>query len=533
MRSFIVLLFFLLSVSVQANNVQLTNIAVTNNVNNTGKIISFDLSWENSWRVSSTGNLDGVWVFFKFRDNNGQWYHLNFTGTNIIMPSGASYDLGNNGGNTGIGMFIYRSANGTGSVNFTNIRAGITSYPGIFEVRGFAIEMVFIPQGSFFAGDGQNSSGYSTAITGTPYNVTGTSLTFGTAAGNLNDPNAGGFSGTLNNFPTGYNAFWMMKYEVSQGAYRDFLNTLTKQQQITRFQVSPESTALYMPVQGNVSYLYESELRINTAAGVFTPAVVRCGTNDTASNEWKPIVFINWMDAAAYLDWAGLRPLTELEYEKACRGPLNAVPGEFAWGTTQITAWPGLGINSAYGNIVPFINDGEINETVANASAVTGNATYGSERYSSGLIPYWINLTRGGVFATAISTRVSAGAGYFGAMELSGNALEPVVTTANAAGRAYTGKHGDGVLTPQGNADENNWPGVNGATGITVAPGTYNGGNGVSSDGGITFRGGSHLSPDSNALRVSVRGAVGAGASTSKTTLLKEELGIRGGRDLN
>ena len=29
---------------------------------------------------------------------------------------------------------------------------------------------------------------------------------------------------------------------------------------------------------------------------------------------------ISWSDMSAYLDWSGLRPMTELEYEKACRG---------------------------------------------------------------------------------------------------------------------------------------------------------------------------------------------------------------------
>ena len=38
----------------------------------------------------------------------------------------------------------------------------------------------------------------------------------------------------------------------------------------------------------------------------------------------------------AFADWAGLRSMTELEYEKACRGPLEPVAGEYAFGTNEI-----------------------------------------------------------------------------------------------------------------------------------------------------------------------------------------------------
>jgi formylglycine-generating enzyme required for sulfatase activity len=40
---------------------------------------------------------------------------------------------------------------------------------------------------------------------------------------------------------------------------------------------------------------------------------------------------LSWFDVAAYLDWAALRPMTELEFEKVCRGPENRIAGEYAW----------------------------------------------------------------------------------------------------------------------------------------------------------------------------------------------------------
>ena len=40
------------------------------------------------------------------------------------------------------------------------------------------------------------------------------------------------------------------------------------------------------------------------------------------------IRWLSWADSAAYMAWAGLRPMTELEYEKAMRGPRRPVPDE-------------------------------------------------------------------------------------------------------------------------------------------------------------------------------------------------------------
>jgi len=210
-RIFFISLCLLFIIDAGANNVQLTNISVTNNVTNTGKIIQFNLTWENSWRTASTNNWDGVWVFFKFKDNDGKWYPLRFTGTNITMPAGSTYDIGNSSpAAQGVGMFIYRSANGFGTATATAIKAGITSYPGTFEVRGFAIEMVYIPQGSFSVGDGFSDDALRNSNVGsTPFLITGNGGTVnaGTANGNLYDPEYQGATGFLTGFPVAMQHF--------------------------------------------------------------------------------------------------------------------------------------------------------------------------------------------------------------------------------------------------------------------------------------------------------------------------------------
>ena len=70
--------------------------------------LEFDLTWDNSWKNGT--NYDAVWVFFKWKDNDGTWRHLNLTGLNNTITAG--YTLTVPADKTG--CMIYRSANGTG-----------------------------------------------------------------------------------------------------------------------------------------------------------------------------------------------------------------------------------------------------------------------------------------------------------------------------------------------------------------------------------------------------------------------------------
>ena len=79
------------------------------------------------------------------------------------------------------------------------------------------------------------------------------------------------------------------------------------------------------------------------------------------------------MNLCTYLDWAGLRPMTELEYEKICRGPSAPVAGEYAWGSTTI------GTNA----LVTFsISPEDGTETITSPSGI--NAIYDITTFSSG-----------------------------------------------------------------------------------------------------------------------------------------------------
>jgi hypothetical protein len=202
--------------------------------------------------------------------------------------------------------------------------------------------------------------------------------------------------------------------------------------------------------------------------------------------------------------------MTELEYEKACRGPLASVDGEYAWGTPDL--------NTLFYTLT---NQGQASEIISNPSSFLGN----SVSTSSGIT----GPVRGGIFATASSTRLSSGAGYYGAMELSGNLYEYCVCTCNAAGRSYNGKHGDGILTTViGNANENYWPGINGSTNANAGSGVYDGGAGVRANTGILHRGNSWVTSGG---KVSYRFTITA--VLLDNTAKFNDHGIRGARDGN
>jgi hypothetical protein len=104
-------------------------------------------------------------------------------------------------------------------------------------------------------------------------------------------------------------------------------------------------------------------------------------------------------------------------------------------------------------------NSGAEDETIsANYNPASGNAAYGLTTPFNGNIN---GPVRVGIFAgNSLNTgRETAGATYYGIMEMSGNLLEHFVTVGNPKGRSFAGVHGNGMLTANGYADISNWPG--------------------------------------------------------------------------
>jgi len=224
-------------------------------------------------------------------------------------------------------------------------------------------------------------------------------------------------------FPKGYQAHYMMKGEISQGQWVAFFNTLTATQKSTRDITSATNggkNSDNLTVRNNVSW----------SSGDATLPDQGGGANYTG----VAMNYLSFGDLTAYLDWSGLRPMSELEFERACRGPYRSVAGEYAWGSTSITGTTSIS------------NPGLPSERAQSGA----NANIGGSPAP----------LRVGSFAHGVATRIAAGAGYYGAMELSGNLWEQSVALGTSTGRSFAGRyHGDGQLDSSGNPNGSTWPG--------------------------------------------------------------------------
>ena len=413
------------------------------------------------------------------------WEHARLaTDASHLAPAGSTIRTGllnpaaayNATTNYGVGVFIYRSANGTGTFTVNNVELrwnlgtqGLGS-GGPIEVCAFGHEMVYVTGGGFRVDPtGTNALGQ----VGAPY-LTVTSegaLQVGTGIGQLSISSTGqddGLGPIPAAFPKGFAAFYCMKYELTQQDYVAFLDKLTRAQQAAHVgaNLATGTTAVtnrYV-MSNSATLLHRNGIRCAATVAANDPVDFYCdlngdGTgNGTADGQWIACNFLSWGDLAAYLDWSGLRPMTELEYEKASRGGLTVtVLATYAWGD----------LTRAF-MTYSLANPGQSNEQIAtNYSTTTGNAAYNNTSGPGG------DPTKGpfrvGVFAghASSNSRSTAGAGYFGAMELSGNVGEMTVSLGLPQGRAYAGMHGNGELNSTGVHDAASWPG-------TTATGTGN-----------------------------------------------------------
>lgn len=439
----VLILFCLLAMTYSepllANNIQVSNLSLQDENRLDGYVnVKFDLTWENSWRLSTgASNWDAAWVFVKFRVGNGEWRHAKLHNAGYSTGSGtpAAMTIGLLNDDTAfdavtnpcVGAFVYRSEASSGTFTNTGIKlrwnygANDIGDGVSIDVKVFAIEMVYVAQGAFNVGGGGGSLAF-TSTTISTSNARTAPSGYG-ALGGL----SGGYPRYANqpnnsNWPNGFNSFYCMKYEISQQQYVDFLNTLTQ-------------------AQANNRKYTESVFRYaitGSTVGQYTTSLPYVACNH-----------LSWVDGTAYADWACLRPMTELEFEKACRGPNQAVPNEYAWGTASVVSSP-----------YSLINSGAFNEEIgSNYSSTIGNACYNSTQ-SLGVIE---GPLRVGIFASNLSNtgRITSGASYWGIMELSGNLLERVVNLSYfQAGLAFTGVNGNGEITSEGSADVFAWPGA-------------------------------------------------------------------------
>lgn len=388
-------------------------------------------------------NWDAAWVFVKFRkggDDGWSPASLSPTGGDHAVPAGAALEVGaSEDGKRGLGVFIHRKEAGSGPNDWkgvklrwmpgadgvdsaSKIRAVLSAKPtakpvvknkpapdaldtlspsekdppmtqlddvdaqqtreaarkaGVVEFQVYAIRMVYVPEGAFWVGDGATNGiagQFSSGDSPEPFRIESeAALTLGGAdrknLGNRDNVFADDdFSASQTRFlpsafPKGYAAFYCMRHEMTRGEMTALLNTLSSAQQAAM-----------------TDLIGEKEKEGKTG-------IKRTGSGLLAKYEvdepHMACYGVAWRDALVFSAWAGLRPMTELEFEKACRGPLKPVSAEFAWGTDTT-------------NIV------------------------------------------------ADSDRVRTGASYWGILNLTGNLIENTVSVGHPIGRQFDGTHGDG-----------------------------------------------------------------------------------------
>jgi hypothetical protein len=410
-----------------ANNMLVQNVTTLGNdaVNKTIQV-QFDISWDNSWRDSI--NYDAAWIFMKFKDASGVWQHVQLNQTGFVAGTGTANTVQVT--NDKVGCWLYRTSLGSGTFTSTGMQlqwnyglAGLNSVTGL-EVRVFAVEMVYVPEGEFnCAGDpkqisnselgprsfvysngsnarfadrskgffyapGQNFPVVNSRLSPTLTYNDGVQLLFRVKGDTGFDFNNDGIIEN-SNFPSGFKAAYYYKYELTEQQYADFLNTLTVTQ-------------------------------INNV-GIAGSGLISSNGQYFSSSPNKSCIQGNSIRLLAYADWSGVRPMTFLEFNKACFGPF-----------------------------LPEYNDTYIPWN-GNIDVIKGYPVWGNNNGPTNILQ---SATNAGSSANSSSTRYSSGASYFGIMELTGSVIEPVVRLHQFQ---FSTINGDGNLTISGNSDTPNW----------------------------------------------------------------------------
>lgn len=482
---FTLLLIFLVSFCF-ANNIQLQKVSLSD-TNRTAKTVNIkmNISWEHSWRDSI--NWDAAWIIVKFKepkDSIWKWKHAtlsktgnntgNANGVKIVVPE----DL--------TGAFFYRSQIGEGNIASENVKllwnygaAGVTNIDSV-EVRVFATEMVYVPEGSYCLGDGdgtkrsinsfhnKNAPNNYVVINDkwSPSIVTNNGDSY-TSIGDDNSIFKDGFriSGhdglDLNNdkiadnatYPTGFKAFYCMKYKVTQGQYGDFLNTIyagdTTKTELEDFvartadpyhrdrlhSVPKELRAVWAYLGDDMAHHYPDNYNRHSISFDSTQLKFIVSRPDRANNVMTPF------KGVAFAEWAGLRPISELEFEKACRGPLPSHFAEGAWGDdSNIPTYSGferLQFSGIENGTEYFKNYDILKRKQVLLTSGGDNKELGPVRV--------------GIFASDTSNRITANATYYGIMDMSKITNEIVIPVSDDRFRNLSVfKNGNGKLSSFG-----------------------------------------------------------------------------------
>ena len=431
LRIFFFFLLFFFPFGVSANNIQIKEPARVISVSGGYATIEVRLAWENSWRDAE--NWDAAYLFLKYRTGSGSWTHIPVQLAGNIISSPYTYMTATPNQTTAPGLFIYRDNLGAGNPNVvckirwkTNFRQEQFDN-GEVQLLAQAIEMVFVPAGPYVLGDSLSANCFADSY--------GKPITVRTESSNitLGYKDEGGVYQKVtvaSSYPKGFQGFYIMKYEVTQEQYVVFLNSLTLNQQkalLSNWGQLKEGDYIFgEPFQVNnrngivVAYQFSGDEPMVFANNFNS----QNGYNEFDDGQMLACNFMSINDLLAYSSWAGLRPMSEMEFEKACRpvGISSLVKGGYAWNGGMGTSQKAQGITAI----------GSEQEAI----------TLGNVNFRNGVE----GPLRSGIFAAVDDDQQAAGATHWGVMEMSGNVRELCRNVNDWY--FYWNRHGDGIYNP-------------------------------------------------------------------------------------
>jgi hypothetical protein len=294
-------------------------------------------------------------------------------------------------------VFLHRANSGTGTLLANNVRLNWNynenevQSTDTLDLRLFGIEMVYITEGAFYAGDGGvvEFSFRQGSLDNDPWYI-----------GSENAINVDKVSGSGTGIGRNNLEYYILAPNNKNDGY---------------------ITANSNGGKGSDSLIYR-----NSISWISGNATLNDDTHgDVACGYISPTYFLS------YLDWAALRPMTELEYEKICRGAgKEVVGGEFAWVNTNPTTLTGL------------FFDGYHNEVAS---------TFANLNFSS----FNLGSSRVGMFAKECTTKSQSDSSYYSTIELRGNIVEYVILATTSSVLSFVSINGDDVLNATGQSTTN------------------------------------------------------------------------------
>ncbi|MHC4379053.1 MAG: SUMF1/EgtB/PvdO family nonheme iron enzyme [Planctomycetota bacterium] len=367
--------------------------------------VSLTIAWPNAWRNGR--NHDAAWIVLRGANGRAGLQRLASEGHAVLGKASVPAELTPTA--DGAGIFVAPAVEHRGDVEW-HLQLRLRE-PAAPDLRAWTVGMVQIPEGPFELGDthpialefgafhrvgvdGQPAGTYAVAYEGAIQVDAGEpgALWYTTEEHLYRGDQQGPIPAE---YPKGTRAFYVMKHEVTQGLYADFLSALPE---AWREEHAP----------GDLEGVEEGE----------TCSLQRTKGGYVALAPGRPCNFVTWEDSCALFDWLGLRPMSEFEFEKAARGPRRPRPLDFPWGGDRLD---------------------ELERRVTPERDLT-HATLAHERELSD------------------EHRAALGASYYWVFDLSGSLWERCVSAGQPAGRAFRGSHGDGLLSDTGQATNADWP---------------------------------------------------------------------------